>query len=500
MTNELPSKPLRPATLAHAQTRWRTAVATAACSLLAACASPSDRDITAWTTAEVPTAWSQPVPDKASATSTPRSLALAQWWSVFEDDLLKRLVEQALKHNTSVAIAQANLRQARAQRQAQSAGLGPSVSASLSGQRSKSGDTPSTDRFSTSIDASWEPDVFGVNAQGLAAADADLKAAEAQLGDVQVSLAAEVAIAYVEARALQQRLGIAQRNLSTQTETAQITSWRTDAGLASSLEREQAKAAVAQTDAQVAALQTSLTQARHALSILTGQLPGALDTAFDPSVAIPAPSASLTISFPADTLRQRPDIRTAEYQVLAATARADQAQAARYPSFRLSGSLGLGANTLRGLTDGGASIVNSLLASLTAPLWDGGVLKAQAEVASAGEVSAAAAYRQSVLVALKEVEDALAAIDGNRLRLERLTLSSDAAASAELLARQQYTSGLLDFQSVLETQRTLLSAQDSVATAKASLATSHIQLYKALGGGWQPDPTEPTTPATAPTQ
>ena len=167
------------------------------------------------------------------------------------------------------------------------------------------------------------------------------------------------------------------------------------------------------------------------------------------------------------------------------------ADAARYPSFRLSGSLGLSALTLGTLTDG-ASVLRSLLASVSAPLLDGGAAKAQVRAQEAALEQARASYAGTVLTALQDVEDALVAIQGDRERLARLQTAAEAAVNAELLARQRYQSGLIDFRTVLDTQRTLLSAQDSVASAQASLATGHVRLYKALGGGWTPDTAAPS--------
>jgi NodT family efflux transporter outer membrane factor (OMF) lipoprotein len=306
------------------------------------------------------------------------------------------------------------------------------------------------------------------------------------LGSVQVSLAAEVAVNFINLRALQTRLAIAQSNLSTQQETLQITRWRAQAGLLSSLELEQALSATAQTEAQLPALQTSVTQTLNALAVLTGQAPGALAATLNTVAAIPSAPAALALAFPAETLRQRPDVRAAERRVDAALSRLSAAEAARYPSFRLGGSLGLSAITLGSLTNS-ASVLRSLLASVSAPLFDGGALQAQARSQQAGVDQARAAYQGTVLSALQEVEDALAALRGDTERLARLQIASTAAANADLLARQRFQSGLISFDTVLSTQRSLLATQDGVASTRGSLSTNHVRLYKALGGGWQPN-------------
>ena len=447
--------------------------------LLGACASVS---------APTPSALPEQVPAQWSTHKTPQEASvtdLSAWWQRFDDPQLGELIRQALQANPSLKGTQAALRQARAQADVQQANLAPSLGASASAQRSRSGDADASNRFQAGFDASWEPDIFGRNRSAAEASEADVQASAAGLADAQVSLAAEVAVNYINLRSLQNRLIIAQDNLSAQLETLQIAQWRTQAGLASSLDEEQAKASAEQTRAQLPALQASAAKALHALAVLTGQAPGALNTALSSPAAIPASPADLALAFPADTLRQRPDVRAAERRVSAAMARVNSANAARYPSFTLSGSLGLSALTLGTLTNS-ASLLQSVLAGLSAPLLDGGAKAAQVRSQEAALDQARATYENTVLSALKDVEDALTMLKGDRERLERLQAATAAATNAELLARQRYESGLTDFSTVLTTQRTLLSLQDSVASTQADLSNDHVQLYKALGGGWQP--------------
>lgn len=470
--NQLPTSPLR---------RSATFLASASVVLLTGCASLTSNS-GALPATPVPATWSTGPAATAGSTAT----VLAQWWQRFNDPALSALVTQALQANTSVKSAQAALLQARAQRDVQSASAGPSLSASGSAQRSQTGSAAGSNRFQAGFDASWEPDVFGGNRATVNASEADALAAETSLADVQVSLAAEVAASYIELRGLQSRLAIASSNLSLQSETLQLTRWRNQAGLVSSLDVEQAIASTEQTRAQVPALQTSVAQSLHALAVLTGQAPGALQATLGTPAAVPQTPPGLALAFPAETLRQRPDVRTAEHRISAALARVDAAEAARYPSFRLGGSLGLSALTMGTLTDG-ASVVRSLLASVSAPLFDGGAARAQVRSQEAALEQSRLSYQGTVLTALKDVEDALVALQGDTERLARLQAAASAAANAELLARQRYESGLIDFRTVLDTQRTLLSAQDSVATTQATLSADHVRLYKALGGGWTPE-------------
>ena len=431
--------------------------------------------------AALPVAWNAPLP--AGVAVLPQADDLARWWERFGDPQLSALVAQALQAHPSALSAQAALRQARAQASVQAAGMLPDVSLSGSAQRSRSGGQTGNS-FQVGLDAGWEPDLFGRLDAGVQASQADARAAQASLEQVHVSLSAEVALQYISLRSLQQRLAIAQRNLETQQQTLQITDWRVQAGLATSLVAEQARAAAEQTAAQVPQLQASLAQARHALAVLTGQAPAALDAALAAPQAVPQPSQALALDIPADTLRQRPDVRVAQERVQAALARVSQADAARYPSLRLSGSLGLRALTLGALGDS-ASLVHSLLGSVAVPLFDGGATQAQVQVQQAALEQARQAYQLAVLTALKEVEDALVALQGEAARLAHLQQAAQAAGNAALLAQQRHASGLIDFASVLETQRTQLATQDALATSQANLGSNHVRLFKALGGGWQ---------------
>jgi NodT family efflux transporter outer membrane factor (OMF) lipoprotein len=426
----------------------------------------------------VPTDW-------ASAAARPGGAPhpLARWWESFNDPQLVTLVSQALEVNTSVRSAQSALQQARALRDVSSANRYPRVNASGSAQRSQSGSNDAVDTFQAGFDASWELDVFGAKRSAQQAGEADASAAESTLADVQVSIAAEVAVSYIELRGLQARLAIARTNLGNQNETQQITAWRTQSGLASSLDLEQATAASAQTSAAIPALEAQAATAQHRLAVLTGQAPGALQAALSVPGPLPQTSGEFALAIPAQTLRQRPDVRAAEHRVSAALARVSQADAARYPSFQLSGTLGLSAGTPGALVSS-ATVANSVLARISVPLFDAGAAQAQVRAQEAALEQVRVSYQATVLTALQEVEDALVALQGNRERLAHLQVAADAAGNADLLARQRYASGLIDFRSVLETQRTLLSTQDSVESTRASLSADHVRLYKALGGGW----------------
>ncbi len=425
----------------------------------------------------------------APTDSNPAQAALQHraWWGDFQDPLLSQLVEQALQANTSIRSAQAALQQARALRDVKAASALPGVTLSGSAQRNQTESAGGNNSFNAGLDARWEMDVFGAIRSGLDASKADTLASLASLRDVQVSIAAEVALAYIQLRGQQAQLTIARNNLGSQSETLQLTDWREQAGLVTSLEVEQAKAATAQTSAQIPALSASIAKTRHSLAVLTGQQPLALDPLLTPSQPVPKVTdlnTSAMTAIPADTLRQRADVRAAEHRIQAALSRVDAADAARYPSFNLGGSLSLSALTLAGLTNG-ASLAGKVLGSLSVPLFDAGAGKSQVLAQQAALEQGRAAYQNTVLTALKEVEDALVSLQSDRQRLQLLQQAATAAENAALLAQNRYNSGLIDFQTVLQTQRTLLSAQDSVASVQADLASDHVRLIKTLGGGWQ---------------
>ena len=437
---------------------------------------------------ELPLAWSAAQAASGQAARVDDA-ALVDWWTRFGDAQLSALVRAALRSNTSVNSAQAALQLAQAQRDLASAALWPQLGSSASAQRGTAGGQSTGNRLQAGLDANWLPDVFGVTRSAVSAADANVAASAASLGDVRVQLAAEVALNVLLLRSAQARLAIATENLATQQETLQITRWREQAGLVTTLESAQASAAAAQTAALLPTLETSIRQTQHGLAVLTGEPPAALLATLAAAAPLPQADDALNLMIPADTLRQRADVRAAELQVTAARARVDQAEAQRWPSFAIGGSLGVSAASVSALSQR-ASVLGSLLASVNLPLFDGGAARAGVRVQQAALSQAEQGYRAAVLAALKEVEDALVSLRGDRLRLVSLRQAADAASIAATLARQRYASGLVDFQTVLDTQRTQLGTQDSLASAAADVSADHVRLFTALGGGWQPEENE----------
>lgn len=437
--------------------------------MLAACAS---------TPAPPPPALSAPAAWQHAAGS-PVAATPARWWTMLGDATLDGLVTRALAEAPDAQTAQTRVREARARVSITRAGQGPSVTGSAATSRSRTPQAASS-LFDLGLDASWEADLFGRLQAGLDAAGLDLAGQQSNLAAVRLSLQAEVASDYLAWRSARERLAILRDNLARQQETEQIASWRQQAGLASTLDVEQARSSTAQTRAQVASLEDTQARAQLALELLIGSPPGALDATLAQATAplrTPAPDG---LALPADVLRQRPDVRQAAQQWQAEAARTGQARAATRPRLTLSGSIGLQATRLAPLQDG---LVGSLAAGLLAPLFDGGSLRAQVEAQTAVQDRAAITYRRTVLGALADVEGALGTLAAQRRQVAALADAADAARRAADLARQRHDGGLVDFRAVLDAERSALTLDDSLAATRHEALGTWVRLFKALGGG-----------------
>jgi NodT family efflux transporter outer membrane factor (OMF) lipoprotein len=453
---------------------------------LGGCASLDERQagVMAASTVKVPGAWSASPFDAG----TREPAELAAWWRRFGDAQLELLIDTALTAAPDVRTALARLRQARAARDLAAANLYPSLGVSAGVTRSRSGTGAggggnSQSLYSAGFDASWEPPIFSGLADAADAARAEASAAQASLESARASLAAEVALRYVALRLAQQRLAVVRANVDSQAETLQISEWREMAGLVTRLDVEQARANLEQSRASLPGLEQTRAEAEHRLSVLTGQAPGSLRDALREARALPAAPADIAVGIPADTLRQRPDVRAAELRLRAEIARTAQSEADRYPSLKLSGSFNWRSAALSALTNSG-NFVGSLAASLTAPLFDAGRIESRIAAQTAAQDQAFIAWESSLLTALEDVQNAMAAYANGRERVDARRRAASAAAGAAELARAQYQAGLIDFARVLEAERTLLSTQDNLSSAEADVLIAVIQLYKALGGGW----------------
>jgi NodT family efflux transporter outer membrane factor (OMF) lipoprotein len=383
------------------------------------------------------------------------------------------------------------VREARALRKAQAATLYPTVDASLSRRAgwTKLDDAPDIDTrsWSAGLDASWDADLFGANRQSVAAATAAAESAREDYHSAHASLAAETALAYVDLRSAEARLTVLRESVRTREETTKLAEWRAQAGEIDMLELRQAQSSLEQARAALPLLEQSAAQTRNRLSLLSGATPGTLDAVLSRGTGnLPNPSRRLAVGIPADTIRQRPDVRSAGYTWVAAVARTRSAQAERLPSLRLAGSLGIDSLSTSKIFNP-QSAAASVIASLTGPVFDAGRIRATIEARGAAQEQALLAYQSAVLTALSEVEDALIACRRSAERMATLEKAVAAARDADRLARLRYRTGDTDFLTILETQRTLLAVEEGLVGIRADRAAAYIRLYKALGGGWSSD-------------
>ena len=432
----------------------------------------------------IPAAW-----QSGPATLGPLdTAALPTWWTRFNDPVLNELVANALRSSPDVRTALSKIAEYRARRGLERAALFPSLDASVfgGGTRTKTRDpnlTTNAESYGAALDASWQVDLFGRERKALDAATADLAQTEENYYGAQVSLAAELASAYVTLRSSEAQLAVVQDSLGTRQETVQLTQWREQAGTGNALDTQQALTTLEQARAAIPPLQLSIAQTRNQLALLSGRTPGALDALLATPRNVPPVSTEIAIGIPAETLRQRPDVRAAEHGVAAAFARTSAARRQRMPSFALTGSLGVEA-LKAGRLFSPATTVTSVLGTLTAPIFDAGRITQTIAIQSALEQQALIAYESTVLTALAEVENALVAIQRHAERLIILDQATTAAREAVTLAGLQYQAGQVDLLASLDAQRTLLSLQQQSVVTAADWTNAYIQLYKALGGGW----------------
>ena len=489
----------------------RKAVALIIAMIASGCTVGPDYHVPDSTALGVPAHYAPPVTPAAGSAGETASANLASWWQQLSDPLLTELIGRATSGNLQIAQSLARLAQAREARVQARSDLLPTISASagvtenftrhagssiIVGGVNGSPETVVTtggSSFSTQLslgaDASWQADIFGGLTRGLQAAHAEETAALFDLEGVRTSVAGEVATNYINARLSQARLAIARNTLSTQDDNLQIARWRVQAGLVSALDVEQARAQRAQTAASIPSLETSYLEAVARIGTLTGQAPGALRSAMALVRPVPRGPDSIAVGIPADTLRRRPDVRSAERQLAAATARIGVAQAALFPALSISGNIDTNAASIGKL---GSLLTGGLFAGITQAIFDAGRRKSQVRSARVGADLSFANYKQTVLSGLEDVEDAAQALNAAKARQVQLAIAVDASNNAAIYARSQYRTGLIDFLSLLQSEQTLLSARDQLAAAQADQALALVQLYLALGGGWQPQPSNPS--------
>ena len=405
--------------------------------------------------------------------------------------MLTRLIDDGARSNLDLAVALSRLRQAREGLvQARSGNL-PAISASGSASRNETlagttlaipgGNGGSGTSLSLAVDASYQADLFGGRARGIEAARASAEASGYSYGAVMLSVSSEIATNYLIARLQQTQLANARQSLANQDDNLQIARWRNQAGLAGSLDVEQARTQRAQTAASIPQLESSLNQSVSRLGVLLGGPPGTLRAELAAAAPIPIGPSSIAAGIPADVLRQRPDVRSAERQLAAATAQIGVAKAQLYPALSLGGTVSTGAGAVSSLFN---VISGQVFASLAQTIFDNGRLRSQVRSQRAAADGVFSTYKQSVLGALEDIENAVVALQSADQRQSEFRTALEAATNSAIIARVQYRSGLIDFTSLLTTENQLLTSRTGLAQAQYDRAAAAVQLYTALGGGW----------------
>jgi NodT family efflux transporter outer membrane factor (OMF) lipoprotein len=432
---------------------------------------------------------------------------MAQWWKRFSDPVLDVLMERACRENLNLRIAGIRILEARAQLGIVAGGSYPQLqqlSGGYSGTSLSKNDpntTPQLDtHFATAsigFDAAWELDVWGRYRRSVETGVWNLEASIAGYDDILVSLMGEVARTYVLIRTLETRLVIARENVSLQDRSLQIARVRFEAGDVTELDVAQARSLLAETQASVPRLEARLRQAKNALALLLGLLPREIEPLLAEPRSIPAVPENVAVSVPAELLRRRPDIRLAESRMAAQSALIGVAKTDLYPRFGLFGSIGLSGSNAAVTAAGfpGGSTLSDLWDSDSLEygggfgfVWDifnYGRIRNKIRVQDARFQQLLVGYRDTVLRAAQETEDALSAFLRSREEVVFLDESASAARRSVQLSLIQYREGLVDYQRVIDSQRFQARAEDVLTAVQGSVVVNLIAAYKALGGGWE---------------
>jgi outer membrane protein, multidrug efflux system len=430
----------------------------------------------------------------AEATTYSAQEVQSQFWKQFADPTLNQLVDDALDANYDLRISLGHLAEARAARHQALFDYGPTVTASggytkqrVPGVASPVGVGYEYQLYDAGFDATWELDLFGRIRRENEAARADLQGAEASLHDAQVSVIAEVARTYFELRGTQNELAVARRNVENQQETMRVTSARLDAGRGTELDTSRAQAQLSTTLSSIAPLEASISRSIHRLSVLTGREPNALTDLLAPAKELPDLPHIASIGDPAALLRRRPDIRVAERQLAASTARIGVAVGDLFPKVSFAGNFGYMSNDTSSLGRAGTRSYE-IAPGISWAAFDLGRVLDQVKAAHAHADVELATYQKTVLGALEETENSLVTHARARDRLRNADDAARASATAARLARTRYDGGIVDFLEVLDAERTQLQAEDQLAQSRTDAMTSLVAVYKALGGGWEAAP------------
>jgi len=426
------------------------------------------------------------------ASTHPAQAADDQWWRHFNDPVLDALVAEAQSHNTDVRTAGLRILEARAQLGIAGSGLYPQLQ-QINGNALRSGhraDGPDFTRSSYNIgfDIAWELDFWGKFRRGIEAADASYFASIASYDDVHVLVAAQAATFYTTIRTLELRLRIARENAALQERSLEITERLFKSGNESELDVQQARTQYLSTLATIPEFESSLRQTQNALSVLLARPPGPLPEMEAGHEHIPIAELAIIVDLPADLLRRRPDVRAAEMLLAAQSALIGVSEADFYPSIGLIGSIGLSANS----TNWSAHTRDWTLGpTLSWNVFDWGRLENSVLVQDARFQQLYEQYQGTVLRAARELDDAAVSFAEGRRQIDILRDAVQAARRSNDIATIQYREGLVDFERVLDAQRSLFGQQDRLVNAQGAVTQSLIAVYKALGGGWQTARSQP---------
>lgn len=416
---------------------------------------------------------------------------VADWWRKFNDSQLTSLVERALANNHDLRIAAARVDEARALKRAVRLDYFPTVTSDASYTKEKPPllQTVGTrsrvlDIYDAGLDATWELDVWGRVRRSNWAARFDVQAAEELRHDTMVLVAAEVARAYLELRGLQNELEVARRNAQNQRDTLKLTESLLQGGRGTELDTSRARAQLNSTLAAIPSIESAIAQDIHRISVLVGEQPTVLDKQLSKARPMPSLPSLVRIGNPADLLRRRPDVRAAENQLGAATERVGVAMADIFPRVTFNGRVAVQADTFTSLGKNTTDYY-SFGPRLSWAAFDMGRVLSQIDASKARTRQMLASYEKTVLGALEETEDALVSFGRQRARRELLREAATASEQAAKLARERYQTGVATFLEVLDAERVMLEAQSRLALSETQTATAVVQIYKALGGGWE---------------
>jgi NodT family efflux transporter outer membrane factor (OMF) lipoprotein len=430
-------------------------------------------------------------PDNSRVTRQPA--AQTEWWKIFDDPVLNGLVDKAYQQNLTLQAAGLRILQARAQLGIAVGGFYPQlqqVGASYTNvERSLNGLFPVTgnrnmDFYQFGFDVAWELDVWGKFRRSIEASDRGVYATIATYDDFLISLVAEVARTYVSFRYLEERLKLAQENVRIQERTLQIADVRFRAGVVTELDVTQARGLLRDTQSLIPNLEASISQAKNALSVLLGEPPGQLQTELAGPTIIPSAPSEVAVGLPAELMRQRPDIRQAEFQLAAQSALIGVATADLYPHFILAGSIGTESTEFRTWLNhhSGTWLAGP---SFSWDIFNYGRIRNRVRTEDARFQELVASYRNTVLRAAQEVEDSITSYLRGQEQVSFLAESVAAARRSTDLSLIQYRDGDVDFIRVLDSERFLVQQQDNLAAAQGNVVLNLVSLYKGLGGGWQ---------------